>query len=119
LASERPDAPDAGRAPVVETRWVERILRGGLAVSLPLMIAGVAWQLRDGPAHAARLRPFGPSTGGAATLTLFAVLLLGATPAVRVVSLIVLWLRERDYRFAGVAVLVAAVLATATLLGRG
>jgi hypothetical protein len=35
------------------------------------------------------------------------------------VSLFVLWLRERDYRFAGVAILVAAFLVIATVLGHG
>jgi len=50
-----------------------------------------------------------------ATLSL---LVLAATPALRVVLLGALWARQRDWRFVLIALAVAGVLATSVLLGR-
>ena len=47
------------------------------------------------------------------------VLLLAATPALRVVALIVIWAREHDWRFVLVAAVVGSTLTASVLLGRG
>lgn len=109
------------RAAAAESRWIAGILRAGLAVSLTLMIAAVAWALAEGRAvQAPRLRPSDIAAAhGPDALALVAVVVLAATPAVRVVALVVLWTKQGDRRFAFVAATVAAVLTVASLLGRG
>ncbi len=47
------------------------------------------------------------------------VLVLAATPVVRVLALAYLWAREKDFRFMSVALAVAAILAFSMLSGKG
>ena len=47
------------------------------------------------------------------------VLVLAATPLFRVLALVVLWTRERDWRFVVVALLVVATLSMAIVVGHG
>jgi uncharacterized membrane protein len=102
-------------------RVIQWVLRGGLAASVVLMLAGFALKMAGGDASA----PAVPIDAVLAPLDLadrlmvLGVLILGLTPAARVLALVGLWARERDWRFAGVAVTVLAVLAVAALLGRG
>lgn len=111
----------AERADAAESRWISGILRAGLVVSLALMLGAIAWALAEGRSlEAPRVRPFDlAGARGPDALALLGVVVLAATPAVRVGALIVLWTRERDRRFALVAATVAAVLTIASLLGRG
>lgn len=47
------------------------------------------------------------------------ILVLAATPAFRVIALVLLWTRERDWRFVATAVVVMLTLALAIALGGG
>jgi uncharacterized membrane protein len=121
-------AVDAGGAAPVDAgteepvrRFVQRVLRGGLAVAVALMTAGVVVKLAAGgdAARAVRLFRLGRRASAGDTLMAAGILVLALTPAFRVLSLIVLWARERDWRYVGVAVVVLIALLTAVAVGHG
>lgn len=97
------------------------MLRGGLVLSLAAMVIGTLVATRQLPVDAARMTPFEMSFAHhpGSTIAMIGILILGATPALRVVALLVLWTLERDRRFALTAAAVVAILVLATLLGRG
>ncbi len=112
----------ATEAPRRERRSVQLLLRGGLALSGSLMTAGFLLQFAHG---ALRSQGFAPRDVLSATFPLgerlmgAGILVLAATPAVRVLALLLLWTHERDLRFVAVALAVIATLATAIALGGG
>jgi uncharacterized membrane protein len=101
-------------------RVVQLLLRSGLACAFMLMVAGIVVQIVDGrrEAPAVRLFHIGAARRGDALMAL-GVLVLAATPALRVVALLVLWARQRDRRFVAVALVVFAVLGAAIAIGHG
>lgn len=100
---------------------VQRLLQGGLVLSAAAMLTGLIFGL----ATAARAAPAVPlfdllaTRSAADTLMAVGVLALAVTPVLRVLSLLVLWARARDWRFAAVALLVVLLLSSAVLLGHG
>lgn len=103
---------------------VHRVLIVGLALSTALMLVGIGFELARGmalpeaglgPGHVfprlAALRPSGFLTLG--------LLVLIATPILRVVGSITAFLYERDWRFAGVAALVLLIMVASIVLGKG
>jgi uncharacterized membrane protein len=104
-----------------ERRDVQLLLRVGLGTAAVLMAIGLLAALSSGPLpsppfqlHEVWRRDVALSV----RLCGLGVLVLSATPAVRVIALIVLWIRERDWRYAAVAITVAMVLALSIALGR-
>jgi hypothetical protein len=96
------------------------IMRGGLVVSLGLLLLGaVVRTLAGGPAEAERFTALVGSTDPGDRLLLLGALVLALTPAVQVASLLVSWARERDYRFAIVAAGVIMLLILGAVLGSG
>jgi hypothetical protein len=101
-------------------RFVQRLLRSGLALSFGLMATGFVAKLAQGAHDAPAVRLFRLGHGpGADTIMAVGVLVLALTPALRVLSLIVLWTRERDWRYVRVAIVVLLVLVAAALVGHG
>ncbi len=100
---------------------VQVLLRSGLAVAVVLMAAGLSLKVISGSRQAVGTKLFsiGSGVSGADTVMALGVLVLAATPAVRVVALVVLWTRERDWRFVGVASAVVVTLGAAVVLGHG
>ncbi len=119
------DPLDMSQAQQNEMHRVQRIvqtqLRIGLAAAVALMVAGLAVKLVSGVhrADAVRLFHLGAADSFGDLLMALGVLVLAATPAFRVVALVVLWIRERDWRFVGVAVTVMVTLAVAIVIGHG
>ncbi len=111
---------DAGAEAGVR-RFVQLLLRTGLALSFILMTVGLAMKLVPGEhaAPAVRLFRLGRDSDAADTLMAVGILVLAATPAFRVLSLIVLWAHERDWHFVRVAIAVLAVLLLAVAVGHG
>jgi uncharacterized membrane protein len=103
---------------------VHRVLIIGLVISTALMLAGVGLALfsqRDLPTVVPdigdvikRVRALRPS--GFLALGL---LVLIATPILRVIGSICAFVYERDWRFAGITTLVLSVLIVSLVLGRG
>lgn len=102
-------------------RIIQWLLRGGLIIAVVLMATGLAMKIAAGARHAPGVKMFSiGSTGSTAdTLMALGVLVLALTPAFRVVALVVLWARERDWRFVAVACLVVVTLSIAVLIGHG
>lgn len=105
----------------LERRLVERLLQGGLAVALALLLAGLLLGLGQPgvPPTGLPLRDLPRAGGLPAHLEGWGILVLGLTPVARVVLLAILWIRERDLRFAAAALVVLAVLAAALAAGMG
>jgi uncharacterized membrane protein len=100
---------------------VQWLLRIGLAISFVLMTVGLVMKLATGDQHSASVRLFelGRSMRTGDRLMAMGILVLAATPALRVVSLVVLWAWERDWRFVTVALVVVLTLASAIAIGHG
>jgi uncharacterized membrane protein len=105
-----------------ERGLVVGILRTGLALSMALLAVGLALAATHG-----RLRadPVGPGealaslvAGRPSGFMAVGILVLVATPVVRVLALVASFAREGDRRFAAVAAAVALVLAIAVGIGR-
>ena len=100
---------------------VQWLLRIGLAILFVLMTVGFVTKLATGDQHSASVRLFelGRSMRTGDRLMAVGILVLAATPALRVVSLVVLWAWERDWRFVTVALVVVMTLASAIVIGHG
>ena len=102
--------------------YVGWVLRVGLGASVLLLVAGMIVRLGAGvdDAPAVRLWDFAVSGGDLGLrLTTLGVLVLAMTPALRVLALVALWWRERDWRFVAVALAVAVTLSAGILMGKG
>lgn len=99
-------------------------LTAGVAASLSVMAAGYVLALaRGGPLPAAATPLPELATGlravePAAVMSLGLILLL-ATPALRVAVLVWQFARRREWLFVGVSLMVLAVLAASVLIGKG
>jgi hypothetical protein len=86
-----------------------------------LLLAGIVGKVASGDTAApaldagALLPPRSPADG----LLAAGVVVLAATPFVRVLALAGVWVRVRDWRFVATAGVVLCLLVTATLLGGG
>ena len=122
MADDRPriDASTADEVHRVQ-RIVQVLLRAGLGVSVVLMAVGLAMKVASGSRHSTEVKLFSlTSTGSSAdALMALGVLTLALTPAFRVIALVVLWSRERDWRFVGVALAVIVTLSVAVVVGHG
>ncbi len=112
----------AQRDPTARERHVvQALLRTGLVVATVLMLIGFSLSFSEGLGEYAVVRLFDifdVQTKGLLLMTL-GILSLALTPALRVLSLLFLWIREGDRRFASVAFIVVCVLVAALLLGKG
>lgn len=122
--SAREDArgEPSGGEPSRDERVVGALLRAGLALAAVLMLGGVVVGMVSGETAAPAVPLFsvlGPAVAPGDRLTALGALALALTPALRVVALIVVWIREHDLRFAAVAALVAVLLVIAAALGGG
>lgn len=97
------------------------ILRAGLAVATLLLVAGLVTKATSGDAAtpALELDALLPPRSVADGLLGAGVLVLAATPFVRVLALAGVWVGVRDWRFVATAGVVLALLVAATLLGGG
>jgi uncharacterized membrane protein len=100
-------------------RFIQALLRFTLAVSVVLMTTGAVVWGSAGRRVAPAVTPdqlLGPLDAGS-RLMLAGIVLLAITPVVEVLALLVLWVRERAWRFAATAALVLALLTTALWVG--
>jgi uncharacterized membrane protein len=121
VSESRATAPRHQMDPI--ERMVAHVLGAGIAISLALMLAGVALSIARGeglPLHVVRLGDLASQLVAlepAAYLSLGLVTLI-ATPFVRVAGSLVAFARERDRRYVLVTAVVLAVMCVSVLLGR-
>jgi hypothetical protein len=103
-------------------RYFIQVLLGlSLAASVLLMVLGLIVWVASGDRAAPSTTPaqlFGALDTGH-RLMLAGILLLAITPALRVIALLGLWIRERAWRFAATAALVLVLLTVAFWAGGG
>ena len=99
--------------------YIAWILRIGLALSVLLFAAGLLVRLAAGTDGAPSVRPWHLEGDLGLVLSTLGVTVLAMTPAVRVLALVVLWWRERDWRFVAVALAVVFTLGVGAVLGKG
>ncbi len=100
-------------------KYVGYTLRIGIVASACLLTAGLVVRLASGIYDAPATRPWRFEGDLGLVLSTMGVTVLALTPALRVVALVVLWARERDWRFVAVALAVVATLSVGVVLGRG
>jgi uncharacterized membrane protein len=103
-------------------RYVQWVLRVGLFGSVVAMTIGLSIHLASGAEDAPAVRLwalFQHTSDAGLALTAIGILMLALTPVFRVLVLVPLWWRERDYRFVAVALAVLATLALSVVLGKG
>jgi len=104
-------------------RTVQRVLQAGVAVSFGLMLAGLVLALVLKQPLTPRVTPVGDLGTGLAALDSAAFISLGlivliATPFVRVAGSLVAFLCLRDRRYALVTAAVLAVMCLSVLIGK-
>jgi uncharacterized membrane protein len=120
--SGRPDPPPKHQMDSIE-RMVNRILVVGVGVAVALMAAGLVLGVVDGrdlPSHVVPLAGLPSLLGSldpAAYLSLGLIVLI-ATPFVRVIGSIVAFAREHDRRYVLITAVVLAVMCLSVVLGR-
>lgn len=103
-----------------ERRFVQNIMRGGLALSVLMMSLGILIHLLSGDLQGQGISMwslFRAELTAADFLLTAGIFVLALTPAFRVIMLLILWAIERDWRFVGVATLVMATLLASMGLG--
>ena len=101
-------------------RAVRGVLITGLIVGMLLVAAGLLLALLEGDTIARAFTPAAMAGHGLPSALIGSgILVLAATPIVRVLALIGVFARRRDLRFALVAATVALLLAIGVVLGRG
>jgi len=112
----------AREAPRDDSVHVQRLLQIGLGIAAAFMLAGLIVELAAGGHHSEPVKLndiFHASLGLGERLMALGVLVLAMTPAMRVLMLVVLWLRERDWRYVAIACTVVVTLGFALALGGG
>ncbi len=111
MPAERKAHPRAERLAAREKQIGETVipllLRTGLAVASILMVVGLV------------VREAGGGGDAGHGILMAGVVVLGFTPAARLVALLVLWLLERDWRYAALAALTVTVIAVSIAVGAG
>jgi uncharacterized membrane protein len=104
-------------------RTVNVVLTAGIFVTVALLVAGLALSIAKGQGLPTRIVPLADLPSLLAELDPAAYLSLGivvliATPFVRVAGTIVAFARERDRRYVLVTAVVLVVMCASVLLGR-
>lgn len=122
-AAARPDVPAPARGHGRVERMVRNVLLTGVAVSVALMVAGLVLLAVRGGALPSHVLPLAELRHGLATLQPAAYLSLGlivliATPFVRVGGSVIAFARERDRRYVLITATVFLVMCLSVLLGK-
>ena len=104
-------------------RMVHRVLRAGIAVAVAAMVVGLVLSVARGESLPSHVVPLGDLGSGLGSLQPAAYLSLGllvliATPFVRVAGSIVAFAREHDRRYVLITAVVLAVMCAGVLLGK-
>jgi uncharacterized membrane protein len=124
IPAPTPQATEQARKQRDVNQVVHTVLIIGLALSTALMLVGICIDLFSQQDLPTAVPDLGDVLGRVAALRPSGFLALGllvliATPILRVIGSIVAFLYERDWRYAGITTVVLLVLSISLLLGRG
>jgi uncharacterized membrane protein len=108
------------QAAASDRKLVQFFLRSGLVISMILMMMGLVVNMSTGYNEAvpvAMFELFDESLMLGDRLLGFGVLILSLTPAIRVITLTILWTREKDWKFVGISIVVITALIISVALG--
>jgi hypothetical protein len=114
--------PPAEGAEERARRRIQTVLRAGLVVAVISMASGTVVHLAAGDVDVHSAAPSDLVRGrldAGTWLALLGIVVLAATPVLRVLALVVTWTAGGDRRYAAVAAVVAVILAVAALTGKG
>ncbi len=92
---------------------IQFLLQGGLIVSIVLMFLGVVLNIYGGHVQILNLGfsdLFSSTTAVADRFLVWGIFILALTPVFRVIALLFLWMKERDWKFVAVAFFVLITL---------
>ena len=100
-------------------RFIQMLLRATLTLSALLMIAGLSVWIgaNQDVARAATPGDLFSGLDKGDRLMLAGIVILAITPALRVLALLLLWVRERAWRFVATSALVLILLGVALVAG--
>ncbi|MDW5563909.1 MAG: DUF1634 domain-containing protein [Methanomassiliicoccus sp.] len=103
-------------------KWVQLVLRWGMVLSLSVLLLGLALFVLSPPGQSeVDLSPgeivAGIVDGNAVAVIDLGIVLLIATPLTRVLTTLVIFIVDREYRFVFASLLVLGVISAAILLG--
>ena len=104
----------------LDRKLVQLLLRSGLVISMLLMGAGLIVNISTGHIESVSVGMFdlmNESMLLGDRLLGIGVLVLSLTPALRVITLTVLWTREKDWKFVGISIVVIIALIVSVSLG--
>jgi uncharacterized membrane protein len=106
-----------------DRKFVQRLLQTSLTISVALMATGIALHLAvDGEGRSSPLRLEDLVSGNLTAVQIFlgwGILVLALTPALRVLALVVLWAKAKDWLYASVSVVVLLTLVLSVIVGKG
>jgi uncharacterized membrane protein len=120
--SQHVNSNQESSALATDRKVVQFLLRFGLGLSVLMMLTGLVISLSSGETTATPVEMkslFGAGLTFGNRLMGTGVLLLALTPVLRVLMLIYLWYREKDWKFAIIALIVFATLMVSISLGGG
>lgn len=117
MSAEAEPVPASHRGHV----YIQWVLRGGLALAVVLLVIGLVLAIAGGEHGRAAVHLGHVFSEGSVGDRFVAVglALLALTPVVRVLALVLIWLAERDRKFALIGAIVLAVLAFSIATGHG
>lgn len=103
-------------------RWIGRTLKWGMALSLLVLLMGLALLILTPNGHLEKDLSWGEITSGVLNGDPIAVIDLGivlliATPLVRVITAMVVFIVDRDTRFVMISLIVLMVIAVGMAIG--
>jgi uncharacterized membrane protein len=103
---------------------ISQVLRGGVFLSMLIIASGSVWFFLDPSSYHAPLTTLpsviqGITQGNPRALIMMGLLLLLATPVIRVAISVTLFALEHDWLFVAITVIVLIVLAISFVLGKG
>lgn len=101
-------------------KLVQFLLRVGLVLSMILMVTGLFVNVASGHVQSVVVPMFDllkESLSVGDRLLGMGVLILALTPLIRVITLTLLWMKEKDWKFVGISILVIIALMISVSLG--
>lgn len=103
-----------------EKYWVQNLLRTGLGLAAVLMFVGILYKAFTHDLAATPfsfMELFNQASNLGDKIIAWGVFILALTPMMRVFLLLTIWIKEKDWKFVSIAIVVLITLAISMFLG--